>query len=270
MLDVFRANFARATRYNPRHFPFTRAQGRRRDVDTRADFARLIQEDGVVLVGVVERDGSLSAPDGMDINDVLQWRQDTGSMRDFPAATTLDHATDCLELACDIVVPAALEHQITRDNAARIRAPLIAEAANSPTTADADAMLRHAGKVILPDMFVNAGGVAVSYFAWVKNLSHMRFGRMAKRVGMQTQQRMIAGIEELTGGHFSPAPREDITHGIDELELVNSGLEETMIRGLQDILTIMHEQQTEDLRTAAFICALRKMVTAYEALGIWP
>ena len=206
----------------------------------------------------------------MDIHEVLQWRQETGSIRDFAGATTLDHATACLELPCDIVVPAALEHQITRENASRIRALLIAEAANSPTTSEADAILRQAGKVILPDIFVNAGGVIVSYFEWVKNLSHMRFGRMAKRVGIQTQQRMITGIEELTGGHFSPRLQKEITHGIDELELVNSGLEETMIRGLQDIIAIMHTQPTEDLRTAAFICALGKMVTAYEELGIWP
>jgi glutamate dehydrogenase (NAD(P)+) len=233
-------------------------------------FARLIQDDGAVIVGVSERDGTLLAPDGLDLNAVLTHRQETGSIRHFPGAKTLNRPTDCLELDCDILVPAALENQITADNASRIRAPLIIEAANSPTTAEADAMLRQAGKIIIPDIFANAGGVTVSYFEWVKNLSHMRFGRMAKRVGIQTQQRMITGIEDLTGNAFPQTLRDEIAHGIDELELVNSGLEETMVLGFQAILNIMQQRQTEDLRTAAFVCALQKMVTAYQELGVWP
>ena len=233
-------------------------------------FARLIQEDGAVIVGVGERDGTLSAPDGLDVEALLEHRQATGSMRGFPGATLLPEPTDCLELDCDILVPAALENQITGANAGRVRAPLIVEAANGPTTSEADAILRQAGKVVIPDIFANAGGVTVSYFEWVKNLSHMRFGRMAKRVGIQTQQRMITGIEQLTGGVFPQALRDDITQGVDELELVNSGLEETMILGFQAIVNIMEERQTEDLRTAAFVCALRKMVIAYQELGVWP
>ena len=233
-------------------------------------FARLIQDDGVVIVGVSERDGTLSAPDGLDLNAVLTHRQETGSIRHFPGAKTLNRPTDCLELDCDILVPAALENQITAANASRIRAPLIVEAANSPTTSEADAILRQAGKIIIPDIFANAGGVTVSYFEWVKNLSHMRFGRMAKRIGIQTQQRMITGIENLTGNAFPQMLRDEIVHGIDELELVNSGLEETMVLGFQAILNIMQQRQTEDLRTAAFVCALQKMVTAYQELGVWP
>lgn len=171
---------------------------------------------------------------------------------------------------CDILVPAALENQITADNAARVRAPLIAEAANSPTTAEADAILRQRGTVIIPDIYANAGGVTVSYFEWVKNLSHMRFGRMAKRVGIQTQRRMITGIEAMTGEVFPDTLRDDMLHGIDELELVNSGLEETMIDAFQEIVAIMNQEGTADLRTAAFVCGLNKVVTAYEQLGIWP
>jgi glutamate dehydrogenase (NAD(P)+) len=233
-------------------------------------FARFIQHDGAVIVGVGERDGSLSAPDGLDLEAVLMHRQETGSIRHFPGAQTLDRSTDCLELSCDILVPAALENQITADNASHIRAPLIVEAANSPTTSEADAILRQAGKIVIPDIFANAGGVTVSYFEWVKNLSHMRFGRMAKRVGIQTQQRMITGIEHLTGGVFPQGLHDDIVQGVDELELVNSGLEETMIIGFQAISDIMHQNQTEDLRTAAFVCALKKMITAYQQLGVWP
>jgi glutamate dehydrogenase (NAD(P)+) len=233
-------------------------------------FARLIQEDGAIITGLGEKDGSLSAPKGMDVNDVLAWRDSTGSIRHFSGATTLDRSTDCLELDCDILVPAALENQLTTTNAERICAPLIAEAANSPTTSEADAILRQRGKIIIPDIVANAGGVTVSYFEWVKNLSHMRFGRMAKRVGIQTQRRIITGIEALTGGAFPQGLQNEVLHGIDELELVNSGLEETMLQAFQAIIDIMHHDNTEDLRTAAFVCGLRKMLIAYEQLGIWP
>ena len=234
-------------------------------------FASLAQdEDHAVIVGIGEADCTLSAPNGMDIHEVLAWRQETGSIRNFPGAVTLDDPRACLELGCDILVPAAIENQIAADNARRIQAPLIAEAANSPTTTEADAILRQRGIIIIPDVYANAGGVTVSYFEWVKNLSHMRFGRMAKRVGMQTQRRLITGIEALTGEAFPSAWRDDILHGVDELELVNSGLEETMIDAFQEIVDTMHSHGVEDLRTAAFVCGLKKVVTAYEQLGIWP
>lgn len=234
-------------------------------------FAALAQdEDHAVIVGVGEADGTVHAPDGLDIHQILAWKAETGSIRDFPGAITLDAPRACLELDCDILVPAALENQITADNAARVRAPLIAEAANSPTTAEADAILRQRGTVIIPDVYANAGGVTVSYFEWVKNLSHMRYGRMAKRVGIQSQRRMITGIEAMTGEVFPSTLRDDMLHGVDELELVNSGLEETMIDAFQEIVSIMHQEGTEDLRTAAFVCGLNKVVMAYEQLGIWP
>jgi glutamate dehydrogenase (NAD(P)+) len=233
-------------------------------------FARLVQETGAVIVGIGESDGTICAPDGLDVNQVLQWRDTSGSIRNFPDAQTLERSTDCLELDCDILVPAALENQLTVDNAPRIKAPLIAEAANSPTTSPADAILRQRGTVIIPDIFANAGGVTVSYFEWVKNLSHMRFGRMGKRIGIQTQRHMIQGIEEMTEQPFPAHLRDDVLHGIDELELVNSGLEETMIQGFQLILDTMQQHSIEDLRTAAFVCGLQKVVVAYEQLGIWP
>lgn len=233
-------------------------------------FARLAQEAGAVIVGIGESDGTLSAPDGLDVLEVLRWRDATGSIQHLPGARSLERPTACLELDCDILVPAALENQITVDNAERILAPLIVEAANGPTTSEADAILRQRGTVIIPDLYANAGGVTVSYFEWVKNLSHMRYGRMAKRVGVQTQRRMISGIETLTGQPFPAVLREEVLHGIDELELVNSGLEETMIQGFHDIIEIMHQQGIDDLRTAAFVCGLQKVVTTYEQLGIWP
>jgi glutamate dehydrogenase (NAD(P)+) len=234
-------------------------------------FATLVQdEDNAVIVGIGEVDGALYAPHGMDIHAVLQWRHENGSIRHFPGAITLEQPTACLELDCDILVPAAMENQLTGENAARIRAPLIAEGANGPTTSKADAIFRQRGTVVIPDVYANAGGVTVSYFEWVKNLSHMRLGRMAKRVGIQTQRRMVMGIEELTGHTFPPSFVNDVLHGIDELELVNSGLEETMCEAFQEIVGMMHRYGTEDLRTAAFVCGLSKIATSYAQLGIWP
>jgi glutamate dehydrogenase (NAD(P)+) len=234
-------------------------------------FARLVQEeDGTVIVGIGERDASLYAPDGLDVQAVLQWREGTGSIRGFPDAMTLDDPKACLELDCDILAPAALQNQLTADNASRIRAGLIIEGANSPTTTAADSILRQRGKIIIPDIFANAGGVTVSYFEWVKNLSHIRFGRMEKRIDMQKQRRFMAGIEALTGKPFAEPWNAQLTKGIDELELVNSGLEETMIEAFQEIVEIMQQNQTNDLRTAAFVCGLQKVVVSYEELGIWP
>jgi glutamate dehydrogenase (NAD(P)+) len=234
-------------------------------------FARLIQaEDGAIIVGLAERDGTIYAPDGLDIKAVQEWRETTGSIKHFPDATTLDDARACLELDCDILVPAALQNQITRDNARRIKAPLIVEGANGPTTSEADTLLRERGKVIIPDIYANAGGVTVSYFEWVKNLSHIRFGLMEKRIGIRTQRQMITGIEAVTDRAFPGPIRDEMLHGIDELELVNSGLEETMVEGFQEIVEIMHQNQTPDLRTAAFVCGLHRVVMAYQELGIWP
>jgi len=200
-------------------------------------FARLVQaEDGVVIVGLAERDGTIYAPEGLDVQAVLQWRETMGSIKHFPDATTLDDAKACLELDCDILVPAALQNQITAENAGRIKAPLVAEAANGPTTSAGEAILREQGKVIIPDIYANAGGVTVSYFEWVKNLSHMRFGLMEKRIGIRTQRQMMSGIEAVTDRAF-PAPiREEMLHGIDEIELVNSGLEESMVESFQEIV----------------------------------
>jgi len=204
------------------------------------------------------------------VQAVLQWRETTGSIKHFPDATTLNDAKACLELDCDILVPAALQNQITAENAGRIKAPLLAEGANGPTTSAGDAILRERGKVIIPDIYANAGGVTVSYFEWVKNLSHMRFGLMEKRIGIRKQRQMITGIEAMTDRTF-PAPiRDEMLHGVDEIALVNSGLEESMVESFQNIVEIMYQNQTPDLRTAAFVCGLHRVITAYQELGIWP
>lgn len=234
-------------------------------------FARLVQEeDGAIIVGLAERDGTIYAPEGLDVQAVLQWRDATGSIKDFPGVTTINDASACLELDCDILVPAALQNQITGENASRIKATLIAEGANGPTTSAGDTILRERGVVVIPDIYANAGGVTVSYFEWVKNLSHMRFGLMEKRLSIRTQRQMITGIEALTKQPFPTPLRTEMLNGVDEIEWVNSGLEESMVESFQDIVEVFQQNQTPDLRTAAFVCGLHRVVLAYQELGIWP
>src|SRR5207249_4821781 len=197
--------------------------------------AKFCQEGGAVIVALAEREGAVVRPEGLDVDAVWRHLHQTGSIRNFPGAQTLTPSALALELDCDILIPAALENQITADNAPRIRARIVAEAANGPTTADAEKILLDRGVLIVPDIYLNAGGVTVSYFEWVKNLSHVRFGRLAKRFEEASHNRMVSAIEKATGRLFSDEERRRIAHGPSEIDLVNSGLEETMIDAYQQI-----------------------------------
>ena len=174
-----------------------------------------------------------------------------------------------LTYPCDILVPAALEGQITKDNAGDIKAKIIGEGANGPTTADADAILLNNGHLILPDLFLNAGGVTVSYFEWLRNLSHVRFGRMNRRFEQTTASNILGAVERLTGMTFASADRTSVAVGATEVDLVNSGLEETMIQAYDEIRAIAKAKNI-DLRTAAFVNAIDKIAKSYTEMGIWP
>ncbi|MEX0747211.1 MAG: Glu/Leu/Phe/Val dehydrogenase, partial [Rhodothermales bacterium] len=197
------------------------------------------------------------------------YRQERGSLLGYPGAEDVASSLMALELDCDILVPAALEQQITVRNARAIKAMIIAEAANGPITADADQMLLEAGKFILPDLFLNAGGVTVSYFEWLRNLSHVRFGRLSKRFEQGVQERLIHAVEGMTGHKFSAEVLRDLAHGADEIDLVNSGLEETMITAYNEVREVAIRHET-DLRTAAFISSINKIAVLYMEMGIFP
>jgi glutamate dehydrogenase (NAD(P)+) len=202
---------------------------------------------------------------------VARFWKDTGSVLHFPGARDITPSAAALELECDILIPAALENQITAENAPRIRAKILAEAANGPTAADAERILLDRGVMILPDVFLNAGGVTVSYFEWVKNLSHVRFGRVGKRFEEAAFDRMLTAIEKASGRRFSPEERRAIAHGADEIDLVNSGLEETMIGAYHQIRELWkRDPRVKDLRTAAFLNAVTKVANCYLELGIFP
>ncbi len=233
--------------------------------------AKFFQEGGAVLVGFAEAEGAIANPKGLDLEKVMAYRREHRSFMDFPGAANLARREDALELDCDILIPAALERQVTADNAPRIKAKIVVEAANGPTTPEADAILARRNVMVVPDTFINAGGVTVSYFEWVKNLGHVRFGRMQKRFEQGAYGRLLHAVEGVTGRQFTNEEIERITHGASEEDLVNSGLEETMISAYHPIRAIWkREQGKADLRTAAMILAIDKVALSYEQLGIFP
>ena len=232
--------------------------------------AKFIHEGGGILVALSEREGSIFSEKGLDLEKVMEHRKATGSILGFPGISrSSPNNGDALEVDCDVLVPAALENVITDENVDRIKARIIVEGANGPITADASEKLLGRGVLIVPDIYTNAGGVTVSYFEWVKNLSHMRFGRMEKRFQERSNERILAGVEHLTGLHFTPEEHERVSAAAGEEELVNSGLEETMISAYKELRVIQKERNV-DLRTAAFINAIGKVAMAYQQRGIFP
>jgi glutamate dehydrogenase (NAD(P)+) len=233
--------------------------------------AKFLQEGGAILVGLAEYEGAIYNPDGLDVEAVMRHRAERKSILDYPRAKNLTNRGEALELDCDILVPAALENQITIENAARIRARMIGEGANGPTTADASELLAERGVVILPDTYLNAGGVTVSYFEWLKNLSHVRFGRMGKRFEQRSYERLLLAMQDITGKRIGDGEVKALARGADEEDLVNSGLEDTMILAYHEIRNIQKQINSKiDLRTAALVSAINKIANCYTELGIFP
>jgi glutamate dehydrogenase (NAD(P)+) len=233
--------------------------------------AKFFQEAGAVLVGLAESEGAITNPKGIDLAKVMAHRLERKSILDFPGASNLPRREDALELDCDILIPAALERQITAENAGRVKAKIVVEAANGPTTPEADEILDQRNIMVIPDAYINAGGVTVSYFEWVKNLGHVRFGRMQKRNEQAAYTRLLKTVEELTGKGFSAQQIAQVTHGASEEDLVNSGLEETMIGAYHPIREMWQQLRDKvNLRIGAMVVAIDKVALSYEQLGIFP
>ncbi len=234
----------------------------------------LTEEDGARIVGIIERDGALVDENGLDVEAVRSWIGSHGGVRGFADGTYVEDGTRVLENECDILIPAALEGVIHIGNAQDIKAPLIIEAANGPVTANADEILRKKGTVIIPDMYANAGGVTVSYFEWVKNLSHIRFGRMGRRQEEARHQLIVDELQRLDerlGDAWSMTPdfKERYLRGADELELVRSGLDDTMRIAYQACSQVWNERDdVTDLRTASYLVAIGRVATSYRAKGL--
>ncbi len=230
-------------------------------------------EGGMVIIGVSEVEGAIYKPSGIDIHDLLHYRKENGTILGFPGAESYpkEQRLVVMEFECDVLVPAALESQITMDNVHRVKAKIIAEAANGPVTSGAQDELIKAGRMIIPDVYLNAGGVTVSYFEWLKNLSHMRFGRMEKRFNENTYSNLVSLVERMTGKQVNEQERTLIARGAGEIDLVRSGLEETMISAYHQIREVkLNNPKVTSLRTAAFLNAINKISSDYMALGIFP
>ncbi len=233
--------------------------------------AKFCAEGGGIIVGLVEYEGAIYDEHGLDVDEVFNHRKATGSILNFKKAKNYAKGNTLLEHECDILIPAALENQIHADNAPNIKAKIIGEGANGPITPEAEKILLKKGIMIVPDLYLNAGGVTVSYFEWLKNLSHVRFGRMEKRFEELMFKNIADTIEESTGRKLSDSRRNVLVHGADEIDLVNSGLEETMITAYHNIREVKNKnKKIPDLRTAAFISAIDKVAVSYYNLGIFP
>lgn len=234
----------------------------------------LSEEDGSIITGIIERDGALVDEGGLDVEAVHAWIAKHGGVSDYPNATHVKDGASVLEQDCDILIPAALEGVIHMGNAANVKAPLIIEAANGPVTAGADEILRDKGCVIIPDMYANAGGVTVSYFEWVKNLSHIRFGRMQRRQEESRHELIVGELQRLSehlGDQWSMTPnfKQKYLRGAGELELVRSGLDDTMRTAYQAMREVWHSRDdVHDLRTAAYLVSIGRVAGSYKAKGL--
>lgn len=234
----------------------------------------LQEEDGCKVTAIIERDGGLMDENGLDVEEIHNWIAKHGGVDGYPSGKYIRDGSKYLENDCDILIPAALEGVINMSNAERIMAPLIIEAANGPVTAGADQILRKKGTVIIPDMYANAGGVTVSYFEWVKNLSHIRFGRMGRRQEEARHELIVRELERLDdqlGDAWTMTPdfKRKYLRGAGELELVRSGLDDTMRIAYQAMREVWHEREdVSDLRTAAYLVAIDRVAASYRALGL--
>jgi glutamate dehydrogenase (NAD(P)+) len=234
----------------------------------------LSEEDGCVITGIIERDGALTDDKGLNVEAVRNWIARHGGVDGYPEGKYVKDGAKVLEQECDILIPAAMEGVINLGNAAQIKAPLIIEAANGPVTAGADDILRQKGTVIIPDMYANAGGVTVSYFEWVKNLSHIRFGRIGRRQEEARHQLLVTELQRLNRGlgdawEMSPDFKQKYLKGAGELELVRSGLDDTMRTAYQSMREVWHgRQDVTDLRTAAYLVSIAKVAASYRAMGL--
>lgn len=233
--------------------------------------AKFFREHGAKVISIAEYEGAIFNANGLNEEEVFAHRKATGSILNFPGSENLKINTDALELECDILIPAALENVINGQNAPRVKAKIIGEAANGPCTPEADEIFAQKGILCVPDMYLNAGGVTVSYFEWLKNLSHVRYGRMEKRFNENMNLQIIKQMEDLTGKSVDDSHKKQIVHGADEQELVHSGLEETMITATREIMDIWQSNpEIPDMRTAAYVSAINKVATSYAELGIFP
>lgn len=232
--------------------------------------AKALQDEGALIVGIAEFEGGVYDENGLDVEELFRHRRETKSILNYKNAKNIKNSIELLEYDCDILVPAALENQITGENAPRIKAKIVGEGANGPVTPDAENIMLEKGIMVIPDMYLNSGGVTVSYFEWLKNLSRVSFGKMDKRWEEMNNLRMVQAIEQATNTTLSDNIRKTLVRGADERDLVMSGLEETMVNSYQHVRDTLKRKNLKSMRTAAMIVAINRIAISYLDLGIFP
>ncbi|MBW3467300.1 Glu/Leu/Phe/Val family dehydrogenase [Arthrospiribacter ruber] len=232
--------------------------------------AKYLSEAGAKIVGIAEWNGGIWDESGIDIEALKTYQIENKGFKGFNKGEFIKDSKELLTYPCDILIPAALENQITKDNAAKVQAKIIGEAANGPVTNEAEKILLKNGVLVVPDMYLNAGGVTVSYFEWLKNLSRVSFGKLEKRYDMEKYRKLLGTIENATGERFTEDEKDSLIKGASERDLVLSGLEETMVTAYHDMNKTRKEKGIKSLRTAGFILALQRISISYMDLGIFP
>ena len=230
--------------------------------------ARALRDHGCTIIGVIEKDQSFFNSKGLDIDLIRNWLNESGDSNNYSNQAELKTREEVFSENCDIYIPAATEGTITNENYNLLNAKIICEGANGPITSKADQLLTKKGILVIPDLYANAGGVAVSYFEWVRNLQHMRFGRMEKRRKEYENASLISVIESSTGAKVSSQTKDLLNQGPSEIDLVRSGLEDMMTEAYENMSEIWNQNNYDSLRTTAFIYSIKKLIKSYRNIGI--
>ena len=229
----------------------------------------LTEDDGLNLIGIAEHNGGIFNEDGINVEHAKKYFIKNNSFQDYPKATYIKDSSLLLKRNCDVLIPAARENVITEKNADEISANLIVEAANGPISYKANQILNKKKIFVIPDILANGGGVAVSYFEWVKNLRHIRFGRLEKRRNQIQLNNLVEAIEAMTGKSMPKQYKEKFADGIEEIDLIRSGLDDMMIDGFQSVKKeFLENEKIPDFRTAAYKAAIEKIALSYDFIGL--
>lgn len=228
--------------------------------------SKFFTADGGKVTSIVEYNSAIHNPKGFDVDDVKQYLTRNGTLYNYPKAIEQEQMDPLsyLEKPCDIIIPAAIEKSIHKFNAPKLQCKAIVEGANGPTTFYAEEILLKKGVVVVPDMLVNAGGVTVSYFEWLKNLEHVTPGRLTKKYEEKVKNRILSTL-----GYVFPknSPLMSNLEGAREIDIVYSGLEEIMTTAVRDHWKFAMENDL-NFRDACLVKSIRKLYKHYEECGL--